>query len=46
MVARYTTAAYALSLNTAKCGQTVKAALRAYERAGNVTTTATRTWRR
>ncbi|MBL7261005.1 Ig-like domain-containing protein [Paractinoplanes lichenicola] len=46
VVARDTTAAYAFSVNTAKHGKTIKVAVRAYDRAGNATTTATRTWRR
>nr|WP_221379744.1 Ig-like domain-containing protein [Actinoplanes polyasparticus] len=46
IAARDTKAAYSFSINTAKYGKTIKVALRAYDRAGNVTATATRTWRR
>jgi hypothetical protein len=39
-------AGYAFSINTKKYGKKIKFALRAYDRAGNVTTTPTRTWKR
>ncbi|WP_045740552.1 MULTISPECIES: Ig-like domain-containing protein [Actinoplanes] len=46
VVATDTKAAYKFTLNTAKYGKTIKVQLRAYDKAGNVTTTTTRTWRR
>lgn len=46
IVARDTKAAYSFSINTAKYGKSIKVALRAYDRAGNITVTATRAWRR
>lgn len=39
-------AGYAFSLNTKKYGKKIKIRLRAYDKAGNTTMTATRTWRR
>jgi predicted secreted protein len=46
VVAKDTKAAYKFSLNTRKYGKKIKVQLRAYDKAGNVTTTSTRTWRR
>jgi hypothetical protein len=46
VVATDTTAAYQFSINTKKYGKTLKVRLRVYDRAGNVTTTSTRTWYR
>lgn len=46
VVATDTSAAYNFSVNTKKYGKTIKIQLRAYDRAGNVTTTSTRTWHR
>ncbi|MBB4738537.1 hypothetical protein BJY16_001996 [Actinoplanes octamycinicus] len=39
-------AGYSFTVNTKKYGKKFKVTLRAYDRAGNVTTTSTRTWRR
>ncbi|WIM96697.1 Ig-like domain-containing protein [Actinoplanes oblitus] len=44
VVATDTTAAYKFSINTKKYGKKLKVRLRAYDRAGNVTTTSARTW--
>ncbi|GAA2603288.1 hypothetical protein Adu01nite_34110 [Paractinoplanes durhamensis] len=46
VVATDTKAAYQFSVNPKKYGKTIKIQLRAYDRAGNVTTAATRTWYR
>ncbi len=46
MVAKDAKAAYKFSVNTKKYGKKIKVQLRAYDRAGNVTTTSARTWRR
>ncbi|WP_328464126.1 Ig-like domain-containing protein [Actinoplanes sp. NBC_00393] len=46
VVARDTTAGYALSVNTAKQKKTMKVQVRAYDKLGNVTWTTTRTWYR
>lgn len=46
VVATDTKAAYKFSVNTKKYGKTVKIQLRAYDRAGNATTTSARTWHR
>lgn len=46
VVATDTTAAYKFSINTKKYGKTLKTQLRAYDRAGNVTTTSARIWYR
>ncbi|BAL85580.1 hypothetical protein AMIS_3600 [Actinoplanes missouriensis 431] len=46
VVATDSKAAYQFSLNTKKYGKKIKIQLRAYDRAGNVTTTTPRTWRR
>jgi hypothetical protein len=46
VVAKDLEAGYAFSVNTKKYGKKIKIQLRAYDRAGNATTTATRTWRR
>ncbi|MFF0379574.1 Ig-like domain-containing protein [Actinoplanes missouriensis] len=46
VVATDAKAAYKFSLNTKKYGKKIKVQLRAYDRAGNVTTTSTRTWYR
>ncbi|GAA2711174.1 Ig-like domain-containing protein [Actinoplanes palleronii] len=46
VVATDTTAAYKFTINTKKYGKTLKVRLRVYDRAGNVTTTAARTWYR
>jgi hypothetical protein len=46
VVATDTTAAYKFSINTKKYGKKIQVRLRAYDRAGNVTTTSTRTWYR
>ncbi|MEU4559273.1 Ig-like domain-containing protein [Actinoplanes sp. NPDC023936] len=46
VVATDAKAAYTFAVNTKKYGKTIKIQLRAYDRAGNVTTTATRTWYR
>lgn len=46
VVATDTTAAYKFSINTKKYGKKLKVRLRVYDRAGNVTTTSTRTWYR
>jgi hypothetical protein len=43
-VAKDVKAGYSLSLNTKKYGKTIKVQLRAYDKAGNYTTTSTRTW--
>jgi hypothetical protein len=39
-------APYSFSVNTTKYGRSIKVQLRAYDKAGNVTTSATRTWHR
>jgi hypothetical protein len=46
VVATDTKAAYQFSVNTQKYGKDIKIQLRAYDKAGNVTTTPTRTWYR
>jgi archaellum component FlaF (FlaF/FlaG flagellin family) len=46
VVATDTTSAYSFSINTRKHGNKIKGSLRAYDKAGNVTTTSTRTWSR
>ncbi|MBO3740761.1 Ig-like domain-containing protein [Actinoplanes flavus] len=46
VVAKDLKAGYAFSINTKRYGKTIKFQLRAYDRAGNVTTTAVRTWKR
>jgi Bacterial Ig domain len=46
VVGKDTTSGYAFSLNPRKYGKTFKVQLRAYDRAGNATTSATYTWRR
>jgi hypothetical protein len=46
VVATDTKAAYQFSVNTKKYSQSIKIQLRAYDKAGNVTTTPTRTWYR
>ncbi|GLY05907.1 MULTISPECIES: Ig-like domain-containing protein [Actinoplanes] len=43
-VATDTKAAYKFTLNTAKYGKTIKVQLRAYDKAGNLRKTTTRTW--
>ena len=44
VVARDTTAGYAFAVNTARYGKRFTVRLRAYDKAGNVTLTAARTW--
>lgn len=46
VVARDVTAGYSFAVNTNKYGKKFGVQLRAYDRAGNVTTTSTRTWHR
>jgi hypothetical protein len=46
VVATDTKTAYRFSINTAKYGKKLKVQLRAYDKAGNVATTSTRTWYR
>jgi len=46
VVAQDATAGYSFALNTNKYGSQLRVQLRAYDRAGNVTTTSTRTWHR
>ncbi|WP_433828101.1 Ig-like domain-containing protein [Actinoplanes sp. CA-015351] len=46
VVAKDVKAAYKFSVNTKKYGKKIKIQLRAYDKAGNVTTTSTRTWYR
>ncbi|MEU4214068.1 Ig-like domain-containing protein [Actinoplanes sp. NPDC026623] len=46
VVATDTSAAFKFSINTKKYGKKIKVGLRAYDKAGNVTTTSTRTWYR
>lgn len=46
IVARTVKASYNFAINTKKYGKTVKVQIRAYDRAGNATTTTTRTWHR
>jgi hypothetical protein len=46
VVARDVKAGYAFSINTRKYGKKIKIQLRAYDKAGNATTTTTRAWRR
>ncbi|BCJ43462.1 hypothetical protein GCM10010168_42280 [Actinoplanes ianthinogenes] len=46
VVARDRTASYSFAVDTKKYGKTIHVRLRAYDRAGNVTDTVTRTWRR
>ncbi|BCY05221.1 hypothetical protein L3i22_003090 [Actinoplanes sp. L3-i22] len=46
VVATDTKAGYAFSINTAKYGKTIKIAIRAYDRAGNVVAVPTRVWHR
>ncbi|MEU4694492.1 Ig-like domain-containing protein [Actinoplanes sp. NPDC023714] len=46
VVAKDTRAAYKFSVNTKKYGKKIKIQLRAYDRAGNLTKSATRTWYR
>ncbi|MEU8240980.1 S8 family serine peptidase [Actinoplanes missouriensis] len=46
VVAKDTTSAYVLSVNTTKQKKTMKIQVRAYDRLGNATTTPTRVWRR
>jgi len=46
VVATDKTAAYALTVNTAKLAKTMKVQVRAYDKAGNLTVTTSRTWYR
>jgi hypothetical protein len=46
VVAKDTTSGYVLSVNTKKVARTMKVQVRAYDKVGNLKTTATRTWRR
>jgi hypothetical protein len=46
VVARDVTAGYSFAVNPKKYGKKFRVQLRAYDRAGNVTTTSTRTWHR
>lgn len=46
LVAKDVTAGYSFSINSKSYGKTIKMQLRAYDRAGNVTYTTTRTWHR
>jgi Bacterial Ig domain len=46
VVAKDTKAAFTFSINTKKYGKKIKVKIRGYDKAGNATTTATRTWRR
>ena len=46
IAARDVTAGYSFAINTNKYGKKFRVQLRAYDRAGNVTTTSTRTWHR
>ncbi|MEU4559274.1 Ig-like domain-containing protein [Actinoplanes sp. NPDC023936] len=46
VVATDSKAAYTFSVNTKKYGKKIKVQMRAYDKAGNVTTTSTRTWYR
>lgn len=46
VVAKDTRAAYTFSVKTKKYGKKIKIQVRGYDRAGNATTTASRTWRR
>jgi len=46
VVARDVTAGYSFAVNTKKYGKKFRVQLRAYDRAGNVTTTSARTWHR
>jgi Big-like domain-containing protein len=46
IVAKDTTPGYAFSINTKKYGKTFKVQIRAYDKAGNSSTTPTRTWHR
>ncbi|WP_433793108.1 Ig-like domain-containing protein [Actinoplanes sp. CA-252034] len=46
VVATDTKAAYSFAIDTRKYGKKIKVQLRAYDRAGNVTVTSVRTWRR
>ena len=46
VVAKDTKAAYKFSVNTKKYGKKLKVQVRAYDKAGNVTTSAVRTWHR
>jgi Big-like domain-containing protein len=46
VIARDVNAGYSFAVNTSKYGKTFRVQLRAYDRAGNVTTTSSRTWHR
>lgn len=46
VVAKDLKAGYAFSINTKKYGKKIRVQLRAYDKAGNATTTTTRTWHR
>jgi hypothetical protein len=46
VIAKDVEAGYRFSINTKKYGKKIKVQLRAYDKAGNATVTATRTWRR
>jgi len=46
VVAKDTRAAFTFSINPRKFGKKIKVKIRGYDKAGNVTTTSTRTWRR
>jgi hypothetical protein len=46
VVARDVKAGYSFAVNTKKYGKKLRIRLRAYDRAGNVTATSTRTWHR
>jgi hypothetical protein len=46
LVAKDGTAGYSFAINSKSYGKTIKMQLRAYDRAGNVTYTTTRTWHR
>jgi hypothetical protein len=46
VVAKDTRAAFTFSVNPRKYGKKIKVKIRGYDKAGNVTTTSTRTWRR
>ncbi|MEU8656443.1 Ig-like domain-containing protein [Actinoplanes philippinensis] len=45
VVAKDTTASYAFTVNTNRYGKKIKVQVRVYDKAGNVTTSSTRTWR-
>jgi hypothetical protein len=46
VVAKDTTATYAFTINTNRYGKKIKVQVRVYDKAGNVTTSSLRTWRR